>query len=164
MRVYFGPYVLDRGSRQLLREDDIVHLSPKAFDLLHFLIDHRPRVLSKHELHDRLWPSTFVSDASLASLVAEIREALGDSARRPRYVRTAHRVGYAFCGEAACVPEPEPSTTPVMYGLSTPISRAPGQCSRMARTAGVAITASPTQFGKNSAMFMIRPWSVVRGP
>ena len=47
-----------------------------------------------------MWPATFVSDSNLATLVGEIRAALGDAARKPRYVRTAHRFGYAFCGEA----------------------------------------------------------------
>jgi len=88
----------DSDSRQLLRGAAELHLSPKAFDLLHALIEARPRVLSKSELHQRLWPDTFVSDTNLASLVAEIREALGDDARQPRFVRTAQRVGYAFCG------------------------------------------------------------------
>jgi hypothetical protein len=53
-------------------------------------------VLSKEDLHARLWPDTFVSDASLAMLVAEIRAAIGENARRPRWVRTMHRRGYAF--------------------------------------------------------------------
>src|SRR5206468_3913348 len=52
--------------------------------------------LAKAELHRHLWPKTFVSDASLAMLVAEIRAALGESARHPRCVRTVHRHGYAF--------------------------------------------------------------------
>ena len=74
-------------------------LSPKAFELLKTLIDQRPRALSKHELHAHLWPATFVSEANLASLIAEVREALGDTARQPRFIRTSHRFGYAFCGE-----------------------------------------------------------------
>jgi len=76
-----------------------VHLSPKAFELLKVLIDNRPRALSKNELHQHLWPATFVSEANLASLIAEIREALADPARHSRFIRTAHRFGYAFCGE-----------------------------------------------------------------
>lgn len=64
-------------------------------------MDARPRALSKAELHRRLWPDTFVSDANLASLIKEVRDALQDDARQPRYIRTAHRFGYAFCGIAA---------------------------------------------------------------
>jgi hypothetical protein len=60
--------------------------------------------VSKHELQQSIWPATFVSDANLASLIAEIRQALGDDAQRPRFVRTAHRYGYAFCGDVAADP------------------------------------------------------------
>jgi DNA-binding winged helix-turn-helix (wHTH) protein len=100
VKLTLGELTFDAETRQLLRGGAEVHLSPKAFDLLSLLIDHRPRALSKQELHERLWPATFVSDGNLASLVAEIREALGDAARQPRFVRTSHRFGYAFCGEA----------------------------------------------------------------
>jgi hypothetical protein len=66
--------------------------------LLVTLIRDRPRVLSKEELHRRLWPQTFVSDGSLALLIAEVRSALGETARQPRSIRTVHRHGYAFQG------------------------------------------------------------------
>ena len=100
MRLALGGFTFDDDSRQLLRGQNDIHLSPKAFDLLKALIDARPRVLTKHELQRHLWPDTFVSESNLASLVAEIREALSDSARAPRFIRTAQRVGYAFCGPA----------------------------------------------------------------
>jgi DNA-binding winged helix-turn-helix (wHTH) protein len=98
MRVQFGDFVLDRGSRQLLRGDDRRHLGPKAFELLELLLSHRPNVVPKERIRDRLWPETFVSDWSVASVVAEIRSALQEDSKRPRFVRTVHRVGYAFCG------------------------------------------------------------------
>ena len=100
VRLRFGDLTFDPDTRQLLRGGDDVHLSPKAFELLKTLIDHRPRALSKNELHQHLWPATFVSEANLASLIAEIREALGDIARQPRFIRTVHRFGYAFSGQA----------------------------------------------------------------
>jgi DNA-binding winged helix-turn-helix (wHTH) protein len=100
MQVRFGEFMLDTESRQLLRDKTDRHLSPKAFELLHLLLESRPRALSKAELHSRLWPSTFVSDATLSSLVAEVRAALGETARPERFVRTVHRFGYAFRGTA----------------------------------------------------------------
>jgi DNA-binding winged helix-turn-helix (wHTH) protein len=100
VRFRLGDLTFDSDARQLLRGGDEIHLSPKAFELLKTLIDNRPRALSKNELHECLWPATFVSEANLASLIAEIREALGDNARQPRFVRTAHRFGYAFSGRA----------------------------------------------------------------
>ena len=99
----FGAFTLDVERRQLQRASDAgpIHLSPKAFELLHVLVDARPRAISKRELHERLWPSTFVSEATLSSLVAELREALGDRGRDALYIRTLHGYGYAFSAPAA---------------------------------------------------------------
>ena len=55
-------------------------------------------------LQQRLWPDTFVTEANLSNIVAEIRDALDDSPREPIYIRTVHKFGYAFCGEAAFLP------------------------------------------------------------
>lgn len=93
-----GPYTLDARARRLVRGVREIHLSPKAFDLLLLLAERSPEALAKAEIHQRLWPDTFVADGSLAVLVAEIRTALGDSARAPRFIRTVQRFGYAFVG------------------------------------------------------------------
>jgi DNA-binding winged helix-turn-helix (wHTH) protein len=98
--ISFGPFTLDVATRELLRDRRRVHLSPKAFELLVALLDARPRVLSKAELQERLWPETFVAEANLSNLIAEVRGALGDRAREPHVIRTVHGFGYAFCGEA----------------------------------------------------------------
>jgi hypothetical protein len=104
LRICFGPFVLDPDTRQLTREGRSIHLSPKAFELLETLALERPKVLSRTVLQQRLWPDTFVTEANLSNLVAEIRDALDDSARDPTYIRTAHKFGYAFCGDAAFLP------------------------------------------------------------
>jgi DNA-binding winged helix-turn-helix (wHTH) protein len=101
MRVTFGEYVLDRGTRQLLRGDEVRRLGPKAFELLELLLDRRPNVVTRERIRDRLWPDTFVSESTLATLVAEVRDGLEDSAKQPRFLRTVHGVGFAFCGQAA---------------------------------------------------------------
>jgi DNA-binding winged helix-turn-helix (wHTH) protein len=101
MRVLFGPFTLDAETRQLLHGGDERHLTPKAFDLLELLVRERPRALPKARLLEALWPDTFVVEANLSNLVAELRAALGDDAREPRYVRTVYGRGYAFAGEAA---------------------------------------------------------------
>ena len=95
----FGEYVLDGGTRQLLRGREEIHLSPKAFELLTLLIINRPRAMTKADLLEQLWPSTFVEETNLASLVAEIRRALNDSATEPTYLRTVYRFGYRFVGD-----------------------------------------------------------------
>jgi DNA-binding winged helix-turn-helix (wHTH) protein len=98
MNIAFGRFTLDDRARQLLRDAEPVHLSPKAFDLLALLINRRPEAVAKAEIHQRLWPETFVSDVNLAVLITEIRSALGEDARHPAFVRTVHRFGYAFSG------------------------------------------------------------------
>lgn len=95
----FGPFSLNADTRQLLRDRDEVHVSPKAFDLLTMLVANRRRAMSKTDLQEQLWPSTFVDEANLAGLIAEIRRALGDSANHPAFVRTMFRFGYRFVGE-----------------------------------------------------------------
>ena len=111
MIVRFGEFTLDTDTRQVIGADGELHLSPKAYELLTILVEGRPRALSKQELYERLWPDTFVSEVNLATLIAEIREALGDDARKPRFIRTAHRFGYAFCGTTADAPRGDDAET-----------------------------------------------------
>lgn len=107
MRIRFGSFVLDLDTRQLTREGVDVHLTPKAFELLAVLVEDRPKVLSKAILLERLWPGTFVAEANLSNLVAEIRGVLDDRPRNSRWVRTAHGFGYSFCGDAITAGRPE---------------------------------------------------------
>ena len=98
MQVTFGAFTFDAAARELRCGDEPVHLPPKAFDLLALLLRHAPNALSKTDIHRELWPETFVSDGNLAVLIAEIRRAVGDSARQPVFIRTVSRFGYAFVG------------------------------------------------------------------
>ncbi len=98
MKVSFGAFTFDGPARELRVGDEPVHLSPKAFELLGVLLRNRPNAISKADLHSELWPDTFVSDSSLAVLVAEIRRAIGDSGRHSSFIRTVNRYGYAFVG------------------------------------------------------------------
>src|SRR5437762_524363 len=93
--------MLDEGARQLSRGSQAIHLSPKAFDLLALLVQRRPQAISKSDILDTLWRDTFVTEGNLAVLVKEIRDALGDDAQRPAYIRTVQRFGYAFAATAA---------------------------------------------------------------
>lgn len=99
MRVRFGECTLDSDTRELSRGGEPVHLEPKAYRLLELLLAARPKALSKRDLQEELWPKTYVSERSLARLVAELRLAIGDHAAEPRYLRTVHGFGYAFCGD-----------------------------------------------------------------
>jgi DNA-binding winged helix-turn-helix (wHTH) protein len=100
MRVHFGDFILDRATRQLFCGREEKHLEPKAFQLLDLLLTRRPEVVAKNEIHDQLWPGTFVSESSITGLVGQIREALDDERKQSRFIRTVHGLGYAFSGEA----------------------------------------------------------------
>lgn len=117
MVVRFGDFAVDPGSRQLLRGGAEIHLGPKAFALLELLLTNRPQALSKTQLQERLWPRTFVSESNLTTLVTELRTALGDKARQPRFIRTVYGFGYAFCGKAAENPDAARPTTPRGFRL-----------------------------------------------
>lgn len=105
MSVRFGEWTFDASRRQLLEGEQAAHLSPKAFEVLGYLIESRPRAVPKSELLEKLWPGTFVSEATLTSLIAEIRSTLRDDARSPRFLRTVQRFGYAFCGALESEPD-----------------------------------------------------------
>jgi DNA-binding winged helix-turn-helix (wHTH) protein len=114
---HFGDFSVDFESRQLLRAAKEIHLGPKAFELLEALLRNRPRVLAKAQLQRDIWPRTFVSESSLTSVVTELRAALGDDARRPRFIRTVYGSGYAFCGEATEGADPVSLATPRGFRL-----------------------------------------------
>jgi DNA-binding winged helix-turn-helix (wHTH) protein len=100
----FTDCIFDPEARLLFRGGNEVHLSRKAFDLLQLLVECRPRAVPKTELLDRVWPGIFVSDASLAKVVNEIRQAVGDDAHEPRIIRTFHGHGYAFVADVLAEP------------------------------------------------------------
>ena len=100
MRIRFVACVLDLGTRELLRRGKVVSLSPKGLRLLEVLLERRPEAVRKEELQDLIWPGMFVAERNLARLMNEVRTAVGDDAENPRYLRTVHRFGYAFSGEA----------------------------------------------------------------
>ena len=101
MRVRFGDFTFDEDQHQLLKGAEGIHLSPKEFELLKMLIANRPNAVSKPQLHSELWPATFVTEVSLAALVARVRSALGEPARDGRIIRTIHGFGYAFVAEVS---------------------------------------------------------------
>ena len=110
MRISFGEYCLNLAKRQLLRGSDEVRLSPKAFELLSVLIENRARAMSKAELHEHLWHDTYVTDANLSVLIAELRHALDDHPARPAFIRTVRGFGYTFCATASADRGPSTSS------------------------------------------------------
>jgi DNA-binding winged helix-turn-helix (wHTH) protein len=125
MELRFGPFSLNSAARQLLRDGREVSLSPKAYQLLLLLATNRERALSKQELLQSLWPSTYVLETNLASLIAEVRRALADDAAKPRFVRTMHRFGYRFVGHVNSTELPGQPPTAAKCWLVSELGQVP---------------------------------------
>lgn len=128
MPIRFDDFEFDEGRRQLLRNGEPLHVPAKQFVLLQLLIERRPNAIAKRELYERLWPSTYVSDVNLPGLIAELRTTLGDDSRAPRYIRTVHGFGYAFCGnaDAPAASDPEVAVA-TLAGPTSTVRIAPGE-------------------------------------
>jgi DNA-binding winged helix-turn-helix (wHTH) protein len=98
-QVMFGPFRLDRMNRRLHRGLSVVPLRPKAFAVLEHLVTRAGRLVTKDQLLAAVWPNTAVTDTVLKVCVREIRDVLGDDPAAPRFVETAHRLGYRFVGQ-----------------------------------------------------------------
>lgn len=94
MRLRFGDFRIDTDRRELTRGAETVRLTPKAFHLLHLLVEKRPNAVSQKELTDALWPDTFVDDGSLHSLIYQIRQALDDDEHTT--IKTVYGFGFSF--------------------------------------------------------------------
>jgi DNA-binding winged helix-turn-helix (wHTH) protein len=98
LTICFGDCRFDLETRELFRAGRSVHLPRKSFRLLEVLLERHPKAIGKEELMELLWPKLFVAEGNLTRVVAELRDAIGDDAHRPLFVRTVHGFGYAFSG------------------------------------------------------------------
>jgi TolB-like protein/DNA-binding winged helix-turn-helix (wHTH) protein/cytochrome c-type biogenesis protein CcmH/NrfG len=133
----FGHFCLDPRTRTLSRADSPVYLTPKAFDLLNFLVQNPNRLITKEELLQGIWGDTFVEEGNLTRYISHLRKALGDDAEDKRLIVTIARKGYQFTpgvtvveGEgtpgqiATPVPLPEPLPTDTRSASEARASRA----------------------------------------
>ena len=98
----FGPFRLDPSERLLMRAGEPVSLAPKVFDTLTALIENSGRLLDKDELMSKLWPDTFVEEATLARNISDLRKALGESTGEQKFIETVPKRGYRFTAEVKC--------------------------------------------------------------
>src|ERR1700733_3019086 len=96
---YFGQFVLDPRRRTLSRADSIISLTPKAFDLLLFLVQKPNRLVTKDELLQAVWGDTFVEEGNLTPFNSHLRKALGDNSEDSPLIVTIARKGYQFAGD-----------------------------------------------------------------
>jgi DNA-binding winged helix-turn-helix (wHTH) protein/predicted Zn-dependent protease len=95
----FGAFRLDAGERLLLREGQLVPLTPKAFDVLLTLVEQRGRLLEKDDLLRAVWPDTIVEEGNLADNISRVRKALGEGEDGQKFIETIPRRGYRFVAE-----------------------------------------------------------------
>ena len=100
--------MLDAGSRILLKDGAIVRLTPKAFDTLLVLVQHKGQLVDKEQLLKDVWPDSYVEEGSLSRNIHELRKVLGDHSSEPRYIETIPKRGYRFVAPLK-VPAPEES-------------------------------------------------------
>jgi predicted ATPase/DNA-binding winged helix-turn-helix (wHTH) protein len=100
-RIIFDPFCLDLANQCLWKDSQAIKLRPKAFAVLDHLVGRPGQLVTKEDLLSAGWPETFVGDAVLKVTIRQIREALGDDPKSPRFIETAHRRGYRFIGQIA---------------------------------------------------------------
>src|SRR5438132_9807523 len=123
---FFADFCLDADNACLWRGMQAVALTPKAFDVLHYLVTHADRLVLKDTLLDAVWPETDVSDVVVRVAIGELRKALGDTAQAPRFIATVLRRGYRFVVSVAEHTEEGPGpASPVPPAVPQPPLTAP---------------------------------------
>ena len=116
----FDSFRLDPANACLWHGVAPVVLQPKAFDVLHYLVTHPDRLVTKDELLDAVWPETTVTDTVLRVAIGILRKVLGDTAQTPRFIATVPRRGYRFLA-------PVEERTSAAPGLAEPVPPAAPQ-------------------------------------
>lgn len=158
MRIRFEDCVFDSDTREVLKGESAVSLSPKAFHLLEILIRERPKAVDKHQIHKELWPGIFVTEANLPNLVAELRAQIGDDSRRSRIIRTVRSFGYAFSATAttaaaAVIDDIEGPVYRLIWG-DREISLSPGE-NLIGRAVGSVLWVDDTAVSRRHARILI---------
>jgi adenylate cyclase len=120
-QVTFGRYRFEPATAQLWAGKRELKLTPKAAAVLGVLLERAGQPVSKEELFASVWRGTVVSDDALVTCIQELRKALGDSAKRPRFIETRHRLGYRFVAELS----PQASAPPATEHLQPAIAVLP---------------------------------------
>ncbi len=98
---YFGAFRLDRDSGQLYRNGQPVPITPKAYGVLCYLLEHAGKLVTKADLLDAVWPRVCVTDAAIKVVIGELRRALGDDSKASGMIATVHSRGYRFIGASS---------------------------------------------------------------
>src|SRR5262245_24938322 len=97
----YAPLRLDLENERVWQGEKVLKLTPKAFAVVRYLIEHAGKLVTKEQLLKAVWPDTVVSEWALTSCMREIRQALQDAPKAPQYIETVHRRGVRFIGPVA---------------------------------------------------------------
>ncbi len=141
----FGRFRLKVAERLLLRDGELIPLTPKVFDILVTLVEHGGQVVSKDELMKRVWPNTFVEEGNLTQNISLLRKALGETPGGAQFIETVPRRGYRFVAETTqswhddLTPKSAESTQPEPAIVSTPSTTKIRRTPAYALAAGVVV-------------------------
>src|ERR1044072_2497229 len=107
----FGPFRLDPGKRRLFRDDELVSLTPKAFDTLLTLVQQSGKTIEKDDLMKTVWPGVVVEENNLNENITALRKSLGDSRQDSQYIATIPGLGYRFVADVSKIDVPEQGQT-----------------------------------------------------
>src|SRR5678816_1907121 len=133
----FGRFRLKPAERVLLREGELVPLTPKVFDILVTLVEHGGQVVAKDDLMKRVWPNTFVEEGNLTQNISLLRKALGESPGGVQFIETVPRRGYRFVADTSqsWSDKPVPAAIQaVSSGAATPVVSIPNTTGQSATT------------------------------
>jgi eukaryotic-like serine/threonine-protein kinase len=146
----FGPFRLEPGEQKLRRGNEVVVLTPKAFDTLVLLVRNSGHLLEKDELIRALWPDSFVEEGNLANNISLLRKALGDD---PPYIETVPKRGYRFMGAVRQLPK---TVSASQEGRSVELALASAAIHERGRSAGAVATvpSSSARLGRTLAVIV----------
>ena len=107
-RFVFGDFHMDVARYRLSRGPREIPLPPKAWDVLYCLIKRPGLLITKEALRDEIWPDIAISDDTLTKRIGELRRALGDTHRTPRFIETVHGRGFRFVGAVRALGDETP--------------------------------------------------------
>ena len=134
----FGPFELDAVTFRLSRDGQTVPLEPKALDVLRLLLERAPAVVSKEDIFDAVWKDVAVTDNALTRVIAQLRKALDDDARHPRYIETVATRGYRMAEAVSASVGARPRAAPVVAEVMSPTRHRGANRSRHVRLGLIA--------------------------
>src|SRR6266536_6253556 len=121
--IEFGPFRISTADRLLYRDGEVMRLFPRAVDVLLVLLTSDGRVVAREELIKAVWGNTTVEEGGLTSNISDLRKALGDDPKDPRYIETIPKHGYRWVGPMTALAKPEPPTPPPVPVPPRPIPK-----------------------------------------